>query len=98
MFVDDLTMRAIKTNEAKNILSAFSNISGFKDLLSKKKNSAYIALSSKDAITEKSFRNFNNLIVDEIRNINPVDLMKYKYVIISNPDKGLPQITEKLAK
>ena len=28
----------------------------------------------------------------------PVDLMKYKYVVISNPEKALPQITEKLSK
>ncbi len=98
LFVDDLGMRAIKTNEAKNILSSLSKIDGYKYLLSKKKNSAYIALSEKDTTTEKSFRNFGNLVVDEIRNINPVDLMKYKYVVISNPDKGLPQIAEKLAK
>ena len=96
LFVDDLLMRTIKTAEAKNILSSLSKIESFGDLLSKKKNSALIALSKKDATTEKSFNNFNNLIVDEIRNINPVDLMKYKYVIISNPEEGLKQISNKL--
>ncbi|MCX6701925.1 MAG: 50S ribosomal protein L4 [Candidatus Zambryskibacteria bacterium] len=98
LFVDDISMRAIKTKEAKNILSSLSKLKSFNDLLSKKKNSAYINLASKDVTTEKSFSNFNNLVVDEIRNINPVDLMKYKYVIISNPVLGLPQITEKLNK
>jgi hypothetical protein len=28
-------------------------------------------------------------MVDEIRNMNPLHLMKYKYVVISNPEKGL---------
>ena len=98
MFVDDISMRAIKTKEAKVVLSSLSKINGFNNLLSKKKNSAYIALSNKDLPTEKSFGNFSNLVVDEIRNVSPVDLMKYKYVIISNPDVALPQITEKLAK
>lgn len=96
LLVDDISMRAIKTQEAKNTLSSLSKIKGFNDLLSKKNNSAYILSASKDVTTEKSFRNFNNLIVDEIRNANPVDLMKYKYVVISNPVLGLPQIENKL--
>lgn len=98
LFVDDMSMRAIKTAEAKNVLNSLSKIDGFNDLLNKKRNSAYIALSSKDATTEKSFSNFSNLVIDEVRNINPLDLVKYKYVIISNPDAGLPQIANKLGK
>ncbi len=96
LFVDDLSLKAIKTKSAKEVLSSLSKVSGFKDLSSKKKNSAYVALASKDVNTEKSFRNFGNIVVDEIRNINPVLLMKYKYVVISEPEKGLTQITGKL--
>ncbi len=96
LFVDDLSLKTIKTKSAKDVLGSLSKVSGFKDLSSKKKNSAYVALASKDVNTEKSFRNFGNLIVDEIRNINPVLLMKYKYVVISEPEKGLTQITGKL--
>jgi len=96
LFVDDISLRAIKTKDARVVLSSLSKVSGFNDLLSKKKNSVYIALSKKDITTEKSFKNFNNLSVDEIRNMNPLDLMKYKYVLISNPEKGIPQISNKL--
>ncbi len=96
LFVDDLTMKAPKTKEAVSVMQSFSKVNGYKDILSKKRNSAYIALSSKDASTEKSFANLNNLVVDEIRNINPVDLMKYKYVVISNPEAGLPLISGKI--
>ncbi|HEY0220656.1 MAG TPA: 50S ribosomal protein L4 [Candidatus Paceibacterota bacterium] len=96
LFVSDLSLKAPKTSEAREILSSLSKVSGFSDLLKKRKNSALVALHSKDKNTEKSFRNFGNLEVDEIRNINPVDLMKYKYVVISNPEKGLPQIAGKL--
>lgn len=96
--VNDISMRVPKTVEAKGVLQSFSKIKGFEDILSKKKNSAYIALSSKDLNTEKSFRNIGNIVVDEIRNMNPLDLMKYKYVVISNPEKGLAQIGNKLSK
>ncbi len=96
LFVDEISLKSPKTKEAKIILSSLSKVTGFDRLLSKKKNSAYIALSLKDINTEKSFNNFGNLIVDEIRNVDPVSLLKYKYFVVSNPKDGLPLISEKL--
>ena len=96
LFVNDLALRAPKTKEAKDLLGSLSKVSGFKDLLSKRKNSAYVAMSKNDSVTTKGFRNFGNLEVDEIRNMNPLHLMKYKYVVVSNPVEGLPQIVNKL--
>ncbi len=98
LFVDDLKIAAPKTAEALGILNSLSKVSGFESLLNKRKNSAFIALSDKNVTVEKSFRNFGNLEVDEIRNLNPLHLMKYKYLVISNPEKGLPQISGKLDK
>lgn len=98
LFVEDLALRATKTKDAREVLASLSKISGFTGLLNKRNNSAYIALANKDITTEKSFRNFSNLTVDEIRNMSPLDLMKYKYVVISNPALGLPQISMKLSK
>lgn len=96
LFVNDLSLKAIKTKDAREILASLSKVPGFSDLLKKRKNSAYLAIDSKDKNTEKSFKNFGNVEMDEIRNVNPVDLMKYKYLVISNPEKGLPQISGKL--
>jgi len=98
LFVDDLSLRVIKTKTAKDVLGSLSKIKGFDDLLGRKKNSAYVALANKDVTTEKSFGNFNNMKVDEIRNISPLDLMKYKYVVVSNPVEGLAKISQKLEK
>ncbi len=96
LFVNDISTKAIKTKDAREILASLSKVEGFSDLLKKRKNSAYLAIHLKDTNTEKSFKNFGNVEMDEIRNINPVDLMKYKYLVISNPEKGLPQISGKL--
>lgn len=98
LFVDDLSMGAPKTKDAVAVMSSLSKIKGFEMLLAKRKNSAYINLADKSVNTEKSFRNMSNLVIDEIRNMNPLDLMKYKYVVISNPEKSLPQITAKLGE
>ncbi len=98
IFVDDISFRTPKTKEAKDVLSSLSKISGYETLLSKKNNSAILAFSKKDSATEKSFHNFNNVLVDEVRNLNPVDLLNYKYLIIENPEKSLAQISGKLGE
>ncbi len=96
IFLDDLSFATPKTKDALTVLSSLSKIEGKSDILAKRKNSAYIAISSKNANVEKSFANFANLEVEEIRNMSPLDLMKYKYVVISNPEAGLNQIVNKL--
>lgn len=98
VFVDALEFKAPKTAEAKDVLVSLAKATSVKDLMMKRKNSAYIATASKNVTAEKSFNNLGNVLVEEIRNINPVDLMKYKYVVIENPELGIAQISSKIGK
>jgi large subunit ribosomal protein L4 len=98
VFVDDLSFKAPKTKEAKTIVESLSKISGFEKLSTKKTNTAMIAISTKNQAVEKSFANFGNMAVDEIRNLNPVEVLKYKYLVIVNPEDGLKMIAGKLKK
>src|SRR6185369_15980738 len=75
IFVDDLKFTDPKTKDAKDIIVSLSKITGFTDLVSKKKNAAYVALATKNLATSRSFSNFNNMLVEEIRNMSPLDLM-----------------------
>jgi large subunit ribosomal protein L4 len=97
LFVDDISFAKPKTKDAVTVLSALSKISGYEGLLSKKNNSVILAFSKKDVPTEKSFHNFGSVLVDEVRNLNPVDLMNYKYLIIENPQKSLLSISGKFS-
>lgn len=97
IFVDNFDFKEPKTKEARNVLVSLAKVSKENDLFTKKRNSAYLALSSKNTVTEKSFNNLGNVFVDEIRNINPVDLMKYKYIVIENPEQGLSLISSKIS-
>ncbi len=91
VFVNEITLPSIKTKLAKEVMTSLF------DKASKKKNNAILlSIPSKDKNIEKSFHNFNNLNVDEIRNMSPLDLLKYKYLAIVDPEKGLPQISQKL--
>lgn len=98
IFVDALTFAAPKTADAKAALVAIAGASAKPELATKRKNAAVIALSKKDASVEKSFRNINSLISEEVRNLNPVDLMTKKFVVIENPAESLKVLSARLAK
>ena len=84
-FLDNLKASAPKAKEGLAILKNLSKIKGAEQILSKKQNSAYVTVMKKDANLDRSFRNFGNLKIDEWRNINPLDVLNYKYLIIDNP-------------
>lgn len=93
IFVNEINLSATKTKFAKEVMDSLF------DKASKKKNNALLLTTpKKDVTVEKSFANFNNMKVEEIRNMNPLDLMKYKYIAIVSPESALPQITEKINK
>lgn len=98
IFVDSLSFAEPKTKDAKAVLGAIANGSGEKMLVAKRANAAVIALSKKDVATEKSFRNMNNLVVEEVRNLNPVELATKKYLVIENPEESFKVLSARIAK
>jgi large subunit ribosomal protein L4 len=89
LFVDALTFAAPKAAEAKKMLSAFKGVKGKEDIASKKANTALIMLPGRDENTEKSFRNFGQIAVSQVKDVNPVELLTYKYVVVAKPDETL---------
>ena len=57
-------------------------------------NAAFFALSKKDRAVEKSFGNFGNIEVGEMRNLNPLNILNYKYLIISEPAEALKALAK----
>lgn len=76
---------------------SLGEVKGFEKLATKRKNAAYIGLMAKDAATEKSFQNIGSVMVDEFRNVNPVDLLNSKFVVISEPEKAFAFLQSKKA-
>jgi large subunit ribosomal protein L4 len=82
LFLDALTFDAPKTKEAKTIITALAKIKGFEKLATKRKNTACIATIDLSDAAVKSFRNFGNLSLNHIRNLNPATLLENKYVVL----------------
>lgn len=89
VFVDEVSIKEPKTKDAKAIITSLGGVSNLEKLATKRKNALYVAIPSKDAATEKSFRNIGSVEVDEVKNLNPLALLEYKYLVIANPSESL---------
>jgi len=82
--------------DAAAVLENLSKVKGFEGLQNKKNNRAYIATQATDENVRKSFANFSNIHVDELRKLNTVDLLTYKYVVITSPEQSIATLAAKL--
>ncbi len=92
IFVDSLAFDAPKTKDAKTFMENLAQGTGISELATKRNNRAFIATSSKDDVILKSFGNFGNVKVDEVRKLNTLDLLTYKYIIITNPEASIENL------
>lgn len=94
VFIDSLAMPEAKAKEAKTIMAAIAKGTGLADLATKRKNTALVVLADRNIETELSFRNFGNIEVAQAKDINPVDLLTYKYVVVVDAPSSV-EILEK---
>lgn len=92
LFLSGIAMPEIKTQSAKEVLHKLSEVKGY-ELIVKARNAAHIIIPAKDTNVEKSFRNFGNISVGQTRNLNLLDVLTYKYLIIINPEESIQQLT-----
>ena len=98
IFVQDLNFDAPKASDAKAIIKAVALGSGNDALANKRKNAALVVFSGRNENAELSFRNFGNYEVAQAKDINPVDLLTYKYVIVAEPTESLDILLTRVAK
>ena len=97
MFVDSFGIRKPKTSAAKRALDSISRISGFEKISAKPRNAALIAFPEKSEAAEKSFRNIGNVQAVEVRNLNPLSVLRNTYLIIENPDASVGIISKRIS-
>jgi large subunit ribosomal protein L4 len=97
ILVDSLTFSAPKTSTARAALTALAKVTDH-SLGDKRKNAALIAFASYDANAVKSFRNIGSILTEEVRNLNPLDLLTYKYLIIEQPERSFKLLADRAKK
>ncbi len=98
LFVDKIETSEPKTKLVKDILTSLGAISGFEGVSTKKRNALYIASAIENDNTEKSFRNFGNVSLCNVLNMNILDVINNKYLIITEPEESIKVIENRMAK
>jgi large subunit ribosomal protein L4 len=85
LFVDTLSLSKINTKNAAEVMKKLAKASGWKPLADSKKPRVLTALFERNEKMEKSFRNLPQLELVFLKNLNPMDVLRYKYLLIENP-------------
>jgi len=95
--LEAIKLEVPKTATIKTILKALATGSGQTTLATKRKNAAVVVIPKRDEVVEKSFRNFGHLEVVQAKDVNPVDLLTYKFVVLVEPKDTLPILEKRVA-
>jgi large subunit ribosomal protein L4 len=85
LFVDSLKLAETKTKDAKEVMNNLAKVSKWKILTGAKKPKILVALYERNEKIEKSFRNLPQLEIVFLKNLNPLDVLNYRYLLIENP-------------
>src|SRR3989344_609220 len=98
LFVDSIKPSEPKTKVAIQSLQSLAKVEGFKYLFSKRNNAAVLVVRTKDRVNERAFRNLSNIELMEARNLNPLVLLQYKYLVIENPESSITSLPKMESK
>lgn len=96
VFVNSFELDTPSTSSAKKSLVALEK-SGF-DKLNKPKNAALVVFADAKESSVKSFRNLSNITWGAVRDLNPVAVLKSKYLVIENPEAAVAILATRAAK
>lgn len=96
LFLDGVSLKEMKTKDAFSTLENLSKISGFDKLLSKKHTNALLVLPEADKIIEKSFANLPGITVGLAKDMNTLDVMNFKNIIMVGPKETFALLEAKL--
>ena len=70
-------------------MNSLSKIGGFEKLKPRKKIKPFWRWIKKEPNVSKSFRNIPGMEIYQARNLNILDILNYKFLIIANPKESI---------
>ena len=96
VFVEGFSFEKPRTAQAVTALRSLATSTDHPELTKKERNAALILLTSRNENTEKSFQNLGNVLVMQVKDVNPVNLLTYKYVLLADPEAGVKLLEQKI--
>lgn len=97
ILVDALAFPQPKTKDAIASLVALAKATKEKGIITKRANATLVVLPERDANAERSFRNMGNVSVTQVKDVNPVELLTHKYVVVAKPEAALKTLESRVA-
>lgn len=87
VLIDKLSLSP-KTKDAEKALGALSKVKGLESI-SRKNNAALIAVPTKTPELARAFSNMRNVLIEETRNLNALDILRYRHLVLVDIDAAL---------
>ena len=88
-FVDTLDMADMKTKSAVEVMANLAKGTKARPLSAAKSPKVLIALYGRNEKAEKSFRNLPQVEIVFVKNLNPLDVLNYKYLLVERPEESV---------
>lgn len=98
IFLDQLKLAASKTKMAAALLANLAKLPGCARLGYRSGRRALLALPERDQATARAFRNWGSALVTETRNLNLLDALAYKYLVVVDPKRSLAVLQSRLGR
>ena len=96
LFVESFEGTSGKTADMKKTLEAFAGVKGFETLNTKKHNNVFLTAVAPETELKQSLNNIHHTSIADIANLNVVDVLNHRYLLISDPQKTVEFLTTKL--
>lgn len=96
LFVDALSLSAIKTKDADLVLKAFAKADGFAAIDSEKRTNALIVVPTLEDTITKSFANLPGVTITTALELNPTILLGYRHIVMVDPAQIVPTLESKM--
>jgi len=96
LFIDGFDGASGKTKDMKAVFEAFAGVSGFETLNTKKHNNAFMTSTNVDDTLKNGLKNLAHVSLAQIENLNVLDVLNHRYLLIADPEKTVEFLETKL--
>lgn len=96
LFIDEMKDVSGKTKDMKAILDSFEKISGFETINTKKHNNIFMISPEPTEMLKNGAKNLSHVTLQDVKNLNVIDVMNYRYLVVANPESTVEFLQTKL--
>lgn len=97
LLVDKISLPTMKTKVAAETLRSLAGIKGFAELNYQKGHRALLTLPERSAGVTRSFRNLATTAVCLAEELNPLNTLTYRFVVLTEPEKAISILAKRLS-